>query len=778
MDMKNIVKTIFLCLLCGWMWGCQEKSLTDTEAADASIAEKEGFAAKKRLTLRAGSPGDEVANKTVLTEGTVPMWQADDAIGVISDYGSGYELSRFGNDASIVSRATTFSGEMEHPEGDLYPVFPYYDAAPTANYVLVDIKRNQTVSEGTYDGTCDIMSGKKVILDDDGKQIENLRFKRHSAIVKVLLKNYPSEYAAAFATEKVESVRIKSSNRSLTGLMRLDWKNGEIVALDPSRYYSDAIATWPVSERIAMGSSHATYFALYPGTLLAGGQLTVTVETTNFSITKVISLDSDIVLKEGDGTLLNISLDRGDVTIRTKKVYIYFWNMDADPRNGKEMTRISEGVYQWEGWCFDSQFKFNTDNVSDESYWTGYFRDETAPAASYWTATNSYPATGDGGIFQLKDKGLSAGVYRINLNTNTNAVTCTALPMYLYITNGNDAPVREPLTNNGDGTYSWTGWMYRYKSFRVVTSATEKANGYMRNTGDSNYFSLAEYAADTTNFSLIANNMADGKYCVTVNPQPRGFASSSATAMTVRCDLIVDNLYLDCWAWGTALYAQAMTGDGNGNFTWNGFLPCDKFKFIARRDNVDDYWSGFFRDPDATDYLTMLPAATQVMFDVGALGTGWRGMAYTVKAHVNTQKVELIPHVWLIGAFSWGWDRAQAQEMSYIGNGILQWTGTVYANATFKFLIADNYSDGEAPASGYGSTYIRWYGFVRNTSSADYWTAVINDAADDQFDIANLGYETGTYTIRLDLNTMRVSVTPGSPSGTGVSITPIKEDPE
>ena len=788
---KKVWKSLMVVGLCIWMAAaCTQELQPGTMPSQAEEQQNpETSDGKTRLTLYAGAPGEDINAKTVLTEGTVPKWLSDDAIGVISDYGAGLELARFDNDSNVSSRSTTFSGSLEHPDGDLYPVYPYYDAEPSADYAYVPIKRGQTVSAGSYDGSCDVMVGKKVELDGEGVQVEGLHFKRLGAIVKVLLKNYPSEYATAFSTEKVHSLTLESDTRSLSGTVRVDWKNGTKDGLASTGYYSDVRANYPVSEMTAMGSSHATYFVVYPGTLASGSTLTVTAVTTNYVIKKVITLSSDIVLEEGNGTLLNVSLDRGNVSITEKKMYLYFWAMDTDPTQAVEMTRVSSGVYEWEGWCFASQFKFNTDNSSDKSYWTGYFRDESASEANYWTATTSFPSSDDGGVFELSHKSLPAGVYRITLNTNTNAVTCTTLPMYMYITNGDDTPIRQTMTNNGDGTYSWTGYTYRYKDFRFVTSATEKENGYMRKTGGSDYFSLTQYDADSTHFCLMTNNMSEGIYCVTVNPQPSGFASSSATAMTVQCEFVVEDLYLDCWNWGNVFQAQAMTNLGNGKYTWTGIMLNNyKFKFVTRKDYADDYWSGFFRDPDAGDYLTIAPTAKETMFSVSDLGTGFRGMLYTVNVNVNTHKVEVIPHVWLAGpSFDCGWDRTKAKEMTYLGNGILQWYGYMYVGAavgenSFKFLIASEVADSGEPLAPrypeYSGYYMRWYGFVRNPGAADYWTAYVNDADDTQFDILQLGYTNGYYTVRLDLKNMHVSIIPGSTSGTGVSITPIIEDPE
>ena len=105
---------------------------------------------------------------------------------------------------------------------------------------------------------------------------------------------------------------------------------------------------------------------------------------------------------------------------------------------------------------------------------------------------------------------------------------------------------------------------------------------------------------------------------------------------------------------------------------------------------------------------------------------------------LNTLKVTVIPHIWLIGsAFSWGWTLADAQEMTYTGDGAFTWSGNMFAGI-FKFLVVPD----------------EWWGYWRDASAAEYWTATENGEGDVQFEVA----AAGEYTLGFNVLTKVVSL--------------------
>ena len=200
-------------------------------------------------------------------------------------------------------------------------------------------------------------------------------------------------------------------------------------------------------------------------------------------------------------------------------------------------------------------------------------------------------------------------------------------------------------------------------------------------------------------------------------------------------------LFLDFWGWGDATKAKAMTFLGNNRYTWTGYITPYEFKFTTSNKQESDYWTGYFRDPNAADYWTLKKTDQQTMFQL--VDQGWSGGVYTINVDLNTAKVEMIPHIWPIGAgFSWGWDRNAAEKMTYQGNGILTWTGQMYPGP-FKFL---NRQDD-------------WEGYYRKEGASDYWTLTTDGTGDVQFNIAREGYQAGNFTMTMDLNTKKVTLT-------------------
>ena len=119
---------------------------------------------------------------------------------------------------------------------------------------------------------------------------------------------------------------------------------------------------------------------------------------------------------------------------------------------------------------------------------------------------------------------------------------------------------------------------------------------------------------------------------------------------------------------------------------------------------------------------------------------GFRDGYYTINVDLNTLKVTIIPHIWLIGsAFSWGWTLGDAQEMTYTGDGAFTWSGHMYAEI-FKFLVVPD----------------DWWGYWRDASAADYWTATEDGTGDVQFQVP----AEGDYNIAFNVLTKLVSLTP------------------
>ncbi len=311
-----------------------------------------------------------------------------------------------------------------------------------------------------------------------------------------------------------------------------------------------------------------------------------------------------------------------------------------------------------------------------------------------------------------------------------------ALPeqLYIYFWAWNDPVNAQPMEKVSDGVFTWTGDMDIWQ-FLFLDTLGEYWSGYMRDGSASEYWTLTPTCDPECLFMLNDQQMPKGNYTVTVD-----LNTLKVTAVKNETPL-PEKLFIDTWEWGDVTQAKEMTALGDGKFTWTGELPLWNFKFTTSNASPDDYWTGYFRDPAASDYWTLKETSDQVMFSVGELN--WQEGCYTINVDLNTLKVEMIPHIWMIGAVDWGWERDNAEEMEYLGDGQFEWTGHL-TTGNFKFLAS--------------KVNEFWVGYMRNESATEYWKAKIEYSDDSQFDVAHDGLGEGTYKVKLNINTKDVSV--------------------
>lgn len=313
--------------------------------------------------------------------------------------------------------------------------------------------------------------------------------------------------------------------------------------------------------------------------------------------------------------------------------------------------------------------------------------------------------------------------------------------LYIYFWAWEDPAKAQEMEYLGDGVFTWTGDCNQWQ-FKFITTLGEYWTGYFRDETAQDYWTLKDKnknaEADQCMFALNDKGLPAGKYKITVN------CKTMKVAVEAVAEPLPEHLYLDFWGWGDGTAAKEMTALGNGKFTWTGVITRWQFKFTTSNANPDDYWTGYFRDGDATDnYWTLKKSSTEVMFqlnDVGLLEGN-----YTINVDLNTLTVEMVPHIYLIGAFSWGWDRAKAEEMTYEGNGKLTWTGNL-SGGDFKFLTQN---DGD------------WIAYQRKDGAEDYWTAVrcCDQEGDLQFNLDAKSMPAGKYKIDFDVYSKAVKLT-------------------
>ena len=310
--------------------------------------------------------------------------------------------------------------------------------------------------------------------------------------------------------------------------------------------------------------------------------------------------------------------------------------------------------------------------------------------------------------------------------------------LFIYFWAWEDATHAQEMTRLSDGVFSWTGdcvpWQFKFLT--ANGKSEDYGTGYSRDPKAADYWTMMPtVGGDDPTFELNHDGLAAGQYTITAD------LTTMKVSYVKHESPLPERLFIDTWAWGDGTKAREMTALGDGKFTWEGVLPRANIKFTTSNASPDDYWTGYFRDPDASDYWTLKETGTQVMFDVEH--DGFRDGWFTVNVDLNTLKAEVIPHLWLIGAgCDAGWELNKAEEFAWDSTArTFTWTGQMY-QGPFKFLVVNT----------------DWYGYWRNSTEDNYWLAGENDAGDPQFDIAHDGLEAGVYTVTFHLDTKAVTV--------------------
>lgn len=316
--------------------------------------------------------------------------------------------------------------------------------------------------------------------------------------------------------------------------------------------------------------------------------------------------------------------------------------------------------------------------------------------------------------------------------------------LYIYFWAWENATNAQEMTKVSEGVFSWTGdcspWEFKFLTANSVSD--DYGTGYSRDETADDYWTMKPTVSGSdATFQLAHDGETAGNFTITAD------LTTMKVSYVRNATPLPEHLFVYAWAWTTATNAKEMTALGDGKFTWSGVLPCYNVKFTTSNSKADDYWTGYFRDPDAEDYWTLKETSTETMFHPA--DCGFRDGYVTLNVDLNTLKAELIPHVWIIGSgVDAGWDLSKAEEMTWLGNGIFTWTGQMYAkeetgsDKIFKFLVVND----------------SWYGYWRNSTDTDYWVAGTNDQNDQQFSISHDNLPDGIYTVTLNIFTGAVSV--------------------
>ena len=261
------------------------------------------------LTIIAHNPEAQPATKTEM-DGTTPYWSVGDAIGVSDGSSSNNKFTANIEGAAAIASfkgSTTISG----------PLFAYYPYTSNGvgtigeiNGAKVDLPANQNPTATSFDGKADVMVAKQFTVAPENTVVEDLKFARLGAVVKIVLIDKNNTMTEVRHPTTVSM----TAESALAGRVLIDMENQELNApyYNPS---STVTANYTTDTKYEINGINATYLIVYPQTLEAGSTLTIAASTEDYTLSKEITVPSGgIELLPGKITTLKVSFAANNIT--------------------------------------------------------------------------------------------------------------------------------------------------------------------------------------------------------------------------------------------------------------------------------------------------------------------------------------------------------------------------------------------------------------------------------------------------------------------------------
>lgn len=206
----------------------------------------------------------------------------------------------FENVDGLAEISATFEENFDGLEYDYVAVYP---ATNWVAETYTDLKKHklifktqQTMAEGSYDPTADLMISKLLTLDvQPSNEAFEMEFQRLVAVGKMAVKNLP-----VVGEEKILSVEFTTGNTNLSGRAYVDLAEGKVTE---HGYYGTGAKNVKVSCELAAAATNDIFFTCMPATLAEGETYTITVTTDKASYTKTGTIGAKALeFKAGDVT--------------------------------------------------------------------------------------------------------------------------------------------------------------------------------------------------------------------------------------------------------------------------------------------------------------------------------------------------------------------------------------------------------------------------------------------------------------------------------------------
>ena len=270
------------------------------------------------LTINAGF--DNTKTFIEYSDGSyTPFWQKNNAIHLIgsNNMGNRKEYKNTLDDGEMAQFVS--DSPLSFSEAGQYTIYAYYPSSMyktrSGSKYSFELKADQILTSlSSFDPSFDLLLAKpETISIESGKYSTalDMRFRRVFGVVKVILKD---ESNGLLSGKNVKKVTITSNESTLTGVIKIDLETGKTDSWTTS--VKTVSGTYGGSD-FSVNGTNAAYLIVNPTELKAGSDLTVdvVVDDESYSISKTVTLPSDIIFKEGAVTPLTVRLTTDNISI-------------------------------------------------------------------------------------------------------------------------------------------------------------------------------------------------------------------------------------------------------------------------------------------------------------------------------------------------------------------------------------------------------------------------------------------------------------------------------
>lgn len=323
------------------------------------ISQSEGI----QVTVIAANP----ETKTTLgSNGKTVSWNSTDKFGFVN------VATPEDNEASITSidasGAATITGTVANA-GTFFAYYPKSTYAATAQGGVLRIKTAQSPASGTtFDPAADVLVSETFDVAASGSATApaTVRFKRLGAFLKVYFVDATT--GSKLSGQYAAMVSVQSSAKRLAA--KLTVNSTGIVSAEDAEYTITATYAADVFE--LTNASQAAYLGVQPLTLPKDSQLIIKAETGKYTISKTVTLPSDVTL--GSGDLLPVRITLGDENVASKIQTV--WAMQSTGSTAWN-TVFSGTAGSDRNIAMDDEYVYVAENTAAAKLWAISIADNT-----------------------------------------------------------------------------------------------------------------------------------------------------------------------------------------------------------------------------------------------------------------------------------------------------------------------------------------------------------------------------------------------------------------